>query len=125
MKKKEFTNVKNCSKTQIMIKNTLYTIIFLVLINSWGSVAQTLNSSNFDEKFRSFWSSTISELNAFPFNTKKLKSQIHMGKIISLYELNSYANVKFHIYVSEPIENMKLELNFGLLGKEITHLLGF
>ena len=92
-----------------MIKKAYSTIIFLILINSWGSVAQTADSADFDKQFRSFWSSTISELNEIPFSVKKLKSQIHKNKSITLYELNSYANIKIHIYVSEPIKKGKYE----------------
>ncbi|WP_299114833.1 acetylxylan esterase [uncultured Winogradskyella sp.] len=81
----------------------------------------TLNSqTNFDEEFKSFWDSTIVELNKIPKNIRKLNEEQHNGKLLSLYRINSWNNIDFHIYVSEPINKGKYEtrIKFSPFGKQ-------
>jgi len=79
---------------------TVVSIFFGLILCS--SNAQ--NSNNFEEIFFKFWMSTIEEQNKIPYNVRKLREEEFEGKLISLYKINSWMNIDFHVYVSEPIE---------------------
>lgn len=104
-----------------MIKTDLKHIRFLVyslllILFSISSCHKPIHTP--ENEFKVFWDITIEELASFPLISEKIKSKVFNTKKISLYRINSYNDIHFYIWLSEPISNgiYKSKLRFSSFG---------
>lgn len=88
-------NNKNCAK--VLNLKIISILIFLgVNIDSF--------SQNFSQdKFNDFWSETINELDSYKLTIDTIRIDTLQSKICYILKINSYNNINFHMYISEPI----------------------
>lgn len=87
----------------LKLNGSISFVVFIFIILSINiSCARKINHSESGSLFKSFWNTTINELNEAPLNPILLRKEEYEGKVIQLYRLKSYKNIDFHVYVSEP-----------------------